>query len=283
MDIFISWSGDRSEAVANALYRTLPLIIQAAKPWMSREIEKGSRWDDVISAKLECCDFGIVCLTPESLESAWLLFEAGALSKKFKDTRVCTYLYDLQESDVRGPLGKFQHTQSNQSDTWRLISTINVMLPSPLPQQALARAFHAFWPDLESALGAISQPATAPRRRTTDDKIDEILVEVRNIVRRENAAREIEAKKRHIENLVRSHPIASLQDSSRLGEQFVIRPESYPFAALLTSPRNLRELREMKCSEHSLQARLFGTDYNAYQVDACCLAFLDSIREKASN
>lgn len=93
MEIFVSWSGERSESVARALYGWLPLVIQSSKPWMSREIEKGTRWDDVISETLERCSFGVICLTPENTASEWILFEAGALSRRFATrvfVRICS-------------------------------------------------------------------------------------------------------------------------------------------------------------------------------------------------
>ena len=43
-NVFISWSGDRSERVAAALHEWLPMVVGTAAPWMSKEdIEKGSR------------------------------------------------------------------------------------------------------------------------------------------------------------------------------------------------------------------------------------------------
>jgi len=41
MKVFISWSGQRSAAVADALRYWLPKVIQALEPWMSADdIEK---------------------------------------------------------------------------------------------------------------------------------------------------------------------------------------------------------------------------------------------------
>ena len=184
MDIFLSWSQTRSETVARALHDWIPLVLQPARPWLSREIEKGTRWDDVISRKLEACDFGIVCLTPENLHSDWLLFEAGALSKKISDSHVCTYLLDLKPSDVTGPLAKFQHTSATKEDTRVLVETLNAALADQrLDADRFRHTFEQWWPDLERRL-AIAETQTivaSPTGRRTEDKIDEILLTIRGL------------------------------------------------------------------------------------------------------
>jgi len=54
MDIFISWSGPRSGAVAEALKKWLPMIVNAFKPWLSSaDIDKGARWSTDVAAKLQ--------------------------------------------------------------------------------------------------------------------------------------------------------------------------------------------------------------------------------------
>ena len=92
MKVFISWSGKRSQALANMLRDWLPNVIQAIKPWMSDvDIDKGSRWSKDIALQLEESKVGIICLTPENLEAPWILFEAGALSKSLEKTYVCPF------------------------------------------------------------------------------------------------------------------------------------------------------------------------------------------------
>src|SRR5437879_13172271 len=93
-NIFISWSGQRSKWAADALRDWLPLVLQAAKPWMSEaDIDKGSRGLDEVGRALEGMKIGIICLTPENLNARWILYEAGALSKTVDaKTRLCTYL-----------------------------------------------------------------------------------------------------------------------------------------------------------------------------------------------
>jgi len=126
MRVVISWSGDRSKAIANALYHWLPTIIQSLEPWMSdHDIDKGTRSIPAISKKLEETQFGIICLTPENLNALWLLFEAGSLSKSHEDARVWTFLYHLDYVNVQGPLAQFQHTIAQIEDVRKLLQAIN--------------------------------------------------------------------------------------------------------------------------------------------------------------
>ena len=115
--VFISWSGERSRRIGKALSDWLPSVLQAVKPYYSPDdIEKGTKWSTEISKSLSDCDIGIICLTRDNLEKAWILFEAGALSKKFSDANVCTALFGIEPTDVKPPLSTFQNTQFNKDD-----------------------------------------------------------------------------------------------------------------------------------------------------------------------
>lgn len=190
-NIFISWSGPRSERVAEALRDWLPLVLQSAKPWMSTtDIEKGSRGIDEVSTGLQGMKVGIVCLTPENLNAPWILYEAGALSKTIDDkTRLCTYLLGgLRFQDVEPPLGLFQATKPEKADTLKLVRTINrAISEDPVPEGNLDRLFERMWPDLEKKLSELpqSEVAAAPKR-TVNDMVTEIL----EIARREANYRE---------------------------------------------------------------------------------------------
>jgi len=66
-NIFISWSGERSKWVAEALHGWLPLVVQAAKPWMlAKSIDKGTRGLAEVNAGLSGMKIGIDCLTPKT-------------------------------------------------------------------------------------------------------------------------------------------------------------------------------------------------------------------------
>lgn len=87
MQLFISWSGERSKAIASAIRDWLPLIIQSVKPWFSPEdIDKGARWLGDLNTQLEKQSVAVICVTPESLNAPWLLFEVGALSKALESS-----------------------------------------------------------------------------------------------------------------------------------------------------------------------------------------------------
>src|SRR5215472_9244558 len=86
--LFLCWSGQRSKQVAEALRQYFESIFQAAG-WtgagplvaMSETlIAKGAPWSAQLLKNLENARAGIICLTPENRESAWLHFEGGALA-----------------------------------------------------------------------------------------------------------------------------------------------------------------------------------------------------------
>jgi hypothetical protein len=77
--VFISWSGERSWMMAEALRGWLPLVLYYVKPWVSgKDIQAGERWSLEVGKELEESNFGILCLTKDNLDAGWMLFEAGA-------------------------------------------------------------------------------------------------------------------------------------------------------------------------------------------------------------
>ena len=123
LNLTISWSKERSLAVAKALRAWLPGVTQGVDFWISDEdIEGGTRWTEELAAQLESSRFGIVCVTPENVHSPWVLFEAGALSKLHK-SRVAPYLFGLEPSHVAAPLGQFQGLKADRAGTRQLLTS----------------------------------------------------------------------------------------------------------------------------------------------------------------
>jgi hypothetical protein len=185
MDVFISWSGDRSKAAAEALHSWLPKIVNALRPWLSAsDIDKGARWATDVATRLEAAKVGIICITPGNLHSDWVLFEAGALSKTLQNTYVCPLLIDLQPSDVKGPLAQFQATRATKEEIRRLLKTINSALgDSALPEPHIDEAFEVWWPKLEDQLSTLPREESVQPERADRDILEEILALVRSQVR----------------------------------------------------------------------------------------------------
>lgn len=183
MKIFISWSGERSETLAKALREWFPLVLHFIDPWLSKsDIEAGERWGIEIAKELESCNFGVICITRENLNSAWILFEAGALAKSMQDGRVIPLLLDLDFKEVSGPLAQFQSKKADQVGIKELVLSLNKAASSPVPEPQLDKLLTALWGDLEKQIGAIPKnAATQKHGRPQDEILEELVSSVRNV------------------------------------------------------------------------------------------------------
>lgn len=156
MKIFISWSGNLSHEIALVLRDWIPHVIQKLETYVSSEdIDKGARWSNDISKKLESLNFGIICLTKENINAPWINFEAGAISKVVDDSKVCPFLFGIKRSEVKSgvPLSHFQSTIFKKDDILKLILSINKANGSEkLTDENLKISFEKWWPDLENNL-----------------------------------------------------------------------------------------------------------------------------------
>lgn len=181
--IFISWSGNRSRALATALHRWLPIVLQNTQPWMSSaDIRSGERWGTEVATQLENCDFGLLCITADNLNSPWILFEAGALSKSVEKGRVVPVVLDLDVSDITFPLGQFQARKADEQSIKALVRDINKSSSIKLEEPNLEAALDALWPDLSKRISDIP-PSTDKRaaKRSTEDILEELVSTVRRL------------------------------------------------------------------------------------------------------
>jgi hypothetical protein len=190
MKVFIGWSGETSHKVALALAAWLPKVIQAVKPFVSSEdIAKGARWSAVIGTELQSSNYGIICITRDNLTSLWVNFEAGALSRDLDKGFVTPFLFDVKTSDIDGPLSQFQATTNDKDDIFKLLVSINGKQGDErLEKGALEDAFEMRWGALKNQLAEIEREGKgkpAVPKRSTEDKIEEILELVRTMQRAE--------------------------------------------------------------------------------------------------
>lgn len=128
--VFISWSGPRSQKVAATLRKWLPRFLRHnVTPWMSSvDIASGTRWSEVIAEHLSESDLGIVCVTPYNLKAPWIHFEAGAVAKRVADSRIFPLMIDVGTSKLSGPLGQYQAIVANKEGIRDLVRSIDGLL-----------------------------------------------------------------------------------------------------------------------------------------------------------
>lgn len=144
--MFVSWSGPRSRAVAEAVAQWLENVNQILKPWLSEQIPSGARWSVEIGENLSDAKAGILCVTPENIDAPWLVFEAGALSHRWGESRVIPLLLDLAPGDLTGPLTQFQAVTLNRDGARRIAESLNELLGRrALRHDVLLRALRQNW------------------------------------------------------------------------------------------------------------------------------------------
>jgi hypothetical protein len=198
LNIFLSWSGDKSRIVASTLRDWLPLVFHdKVSPWIStHDIDAGDRGDNAIASQLHQCQFGIVCLSKDNLDSSWINFEAGAISKSVSESHLCTYLIDLTISDIKPPLSRFQANKADHDGTRRIVESINKDLgTSALNLDLLSKTFDITFPSLEKQLeeAHASKPGLRSSR-SEKDILEELVTLVRSGNKPDNRLLEEEIK-----------------------------------------------------------------------------------------
>jgi hypothetical protein len=185
--VFISWSGELSKELAEAFRNWLPSALQYVKPYFTpADIEKGSKWATEIFKELSASSICVIVLTRDNLASNWIMFEAGAISCTIDRARVCPIIFDLEETDLQGPLAQFQATKFTKLDIRKLFLTINSAASEQRISDSVAdTVFEKWWPDLETQILKIVDSHKATRSksdiRSERDLIEELLLLTRKL------------------------------------------------------------------------------------------------------
>lgn len=189
MKIFLGWSGDISRQLADAFHDWLKCVIQSTEPFVStRDIDKGVIWHNTLGEVLKDCAFGIFFLTKENRQNQWIHFEAGALSKEIGISKVCPILFDINESEISGPLASFQSARLEKEEIFKVLKSINNSLgKNALENQILIECFNTYWPRLEKRLAELKSISSVEQRQSIDTmSSDDIKIIVKDLFKKNN-------------------------------------------------------------------------------------------------
>lgn len=171
MRVFISWSGDRSKLLAEALHWLLRRVLQEVKPWVSLHgIKPGEIWFETLRTELGQTGMAILCLTNENAERPWIMFEAGAVGARIADrTRVVPYLLDFSPGQLKPPLQMFNAVEAKEQPSRVLVESINALLEGhAINTDELDDLWGKFYPDYAAKLANIPPPGAQPPAAPTE-------------------------------------------------------------------------------------------------------------------
>ncbi|MDX2167554.1 MAG: isochorismatase family protein [Deltaproteobacteria bacterium] len=165
MQVFLSWSGDRSRQISLRLYDILPGLVRV-KPWHSeRDLGDDENWRGRLEQALDDSQFGIFCLTKDNQKKLWPGYEFGALRSK----GLCALLFDLDPKDLEGgPFARLDLIPCNEDGLLRLAGLLNARSKEPVHERTLQYAARGAWLELrqeiESPVAAVGAEEVAGRR-----------------------------------------------------------------------------------------------------------------------
>lgn len=181
MNVFISWSGERSRLVAEAFYEYLPTVLMKPETefYFSKDMYKGANWNPKLHEALCAADFGILCVTRDNCAAPWLIYEAGFLSYKLGVEKVAPFLLDVSPSELQGPIAQFQSTIFEEEDLRRLFLDIGRFQSPPVRERRVSRNFDRMYgnlkEDLDKALAMTAEDGAEDLARKTLAGVEQLL------------------------------------------------------------------------------------------------------------
>lgn len=185
MEVFISWSGDESRAVAEELAKALQHMVRGVSTFVSsNDIDPGDRWETRVSEELEKSNHAVLCVTRENQIAPWLNYEAGASGKLFGKSKVIPYTLGFPPNELRsGPLTRFQGVQNDEHGTWSLVKSLSQSSASPDDDHFVRDGFDMWWPRLRDRMAELlAGNAATNKKASPSDR--ELLLEMRQDLRR---------------------------------------------------------------------------------------------------
>ena len=135
MSVFICWSSEQSKKLAEAvkalLESAVPSLKRGKAVFISGSIDKGVNWFDSIIGHLKSSKAGMVCLTPENLQSPCISrlepWQWDSLPRKKQEAvapskpPLLTLVHGVTGAELKGPLSAYQSTSTTPAEMGALV------------------------------------------------------------------------------------------------------------------------------------------------------------------
>lgn len=189
--IFVSWSGDKSKAIAEVLKEYLEACFQKVEVFFSKDIPSGRKFLDEIGQTLEAAVAAVVVVTPDNANSQWLNFEAGAIGNAKgpggKNKKViCLLVGYKSEGDYAGPLSQFQNVLLDDAGMSDLI--VSLAADVGVDTTRFASLFKNEWESRKTAFEELRDQTShsGKTRRSDREYLEEILTLTRHMAQDRN-------------------------------------------------------------------------------------------------
>ena len=207
MQVYISCSGEASEALGKILRHWIKQFLPGVTPWtVSEDLPPGEDKFRKVREVLGDCHWGIICVTPENVTDQELHFEAGAIAKAFEKARVIPLLLHLELSELSRPLSNFRPQKVTKNDIWNIFLGISQVTDNYLTSRQ--ELFNASWHQIEQDIKKIPiNTSDCSESRPPNEILEDLVRAVRNLEHRldipkNDALEELRASTRDIEQYV---------------------------------------------------------------------------------
>jgi hypothetical protein len=115
-----------SQEIAEALITWLESIFgNNIEVFFSPKIDPGTRANNIIWWQLENAEDGLLILTADNIGAPWLMFEAGAISKKVGQSMVTPILFNRKPNEREYPIWDFEYIEFSKEHFLKLINDIS--------------------------------------------------------------------------------------------------------------------------------------------------------------
>ena len=160
------------------------MVVQTSEVFVSDvDLKPGEEWFSAIRKALGSSAVGLVIVTPENKDEAWLNYEAGGMAYigNADETTCLPVLLGIPKGKLTGPLWGINHVDATDKDSFAQV--IDRLILGGGNAQGIKKAYEMFWPQLEEKVNEIlAEPPTGDAALPDqEDQIAALREEVREL------------------------------------------------------------------------------------------------------